>query len=293
MESDRYGEIRVARDGVVVRVRAGIDALPEAEQRVARFVAERPEDAVRLPVEALAREIGVSKATVVRCCQSLGYQGIRDLKLALATETLVPLQAIHEDVLATDDWGVVARKVLKTSLQAIVDTLATLDEAAFARAGAALLDASRIEFYGIGSSASVASDAGYRFQWIGMPSGAVTDPFMQMVSAAQLPPGAVAFAISHSGRSIDTINAMRTARDAGATCVVLSSHANTPLARLADIRLVTAARETALRTEAQASRLAHLAVLDALYVAVATRRFTESIDALDRVGAIVAKRLVD
>lgn len=292
MADGDQSELGVLPEGVMARLRGAGHALPEAEQRVARFFEDRPTEAVRLPVKTLAQRIGVSEATIIRCCRSVGYAGLRDLKFALAAETATPLQAIHEDILPTDSVVTIAQKVLQSDIQAIADTLAVLDGEALERAVAALLAATRIECYGIGSSRPVAMDAYYRFLRIGLPATVVTDPHMQAVSAAQLPPGAVAFAVSHTGRTEETLNALQKAKAAGATCLLLTSYSNTPLGRHADIRLVTAARETAFRTEAVASRIAHLSVVDALYVAVAMRRFDGALEALDRANAIIAERRI-
>ena len=276
--------------GVLARVRATFPSLSEAEQRVGAAILEQPQEVVFLPVKELAQRIGVSEATIVRCCRSLGFTGLRQLKLALAAETLTaPQQVIHEAIQPGDSVLTVARKVLRSDQEAIADTLTVLDGAALERAVAAILGATRIEFYGIGSSMPVALDAYYRFARLGLPATVVTDPHMQAVSAAQLPPGAVAFAISHTGRTRETLNALQKARGAGATCILLSSYASTPLSRLADVELVTAARETLFRTEALASRLAHLSLIDALYVAVATQRLEAAEDALAHTDAIIAE----
>jgi DNA-binding MurR/RpiR family transcriptional regulator len=276
--------------GVLARARAAFASLSEAEQRVALAFEEDPAELVQLPVEELAQRIGVSTATVVRFCQAIGYRGLRDLKLALAAEALLPhQQMIHEDIQPRDSVLTIAQKVLRSDLQAIADSLQVLDELALERAVEALLAAPRIEFYGVGSSLPVAQDAHYRFLRIGLPATMATDVHVQAVSAAQLPPGSVAFAISHTGRTTETLNALRKARAAGATCILLTSHANTPLGRYADIQLVTASRETAFRTEAVASRIAHLSLIDALYVAVALRR-TGAQAILARSDAIIAER---
>jgi DNA-binding MurR/RpiR family transcriptional regulator len=111
---------------------------------------------------------------------------------------------------------------------------------------------------------------------------------MQAVSAAQLPPNSVAFAISHSGRTRETLNALRCARNTGAFCILLSSHAHTPLSKFADVSLITSARETAFRNAALTSRIAHLSVIDALYVAVAMRRPESSLAALERSTTVIA-----
>jgi DNA-binding MurR/RpiR family transcriptional regulator len=122
-----------------------------------------------------------------------------------------------------------------------------------------------------------------------MPAAVTTDAAMQAVSAANLPPNSVAFAISHSGRTRETLNALRNARNAGALCILLSSHMHTPLSDYADIALVTASRETAFRTAALTSRIAHLSVIDALYVAVAMRRPEASLVAIERFTAAIAE----
>ncbi len=282
-------ERSLVSEGVQTRLRATAQALTEAERRVARFLEQHAEEAIHLSVQALAQRIQVSEATIIRCCRSLGYQGLRDLKLALAAENMTPFHQIHEDILPDDSVGVVARKVLQSDSQAIADTLAVLDEKLLEQAVEALLRATRIEFYGIGPSMPVALDAYYRFLRIGLPAIVTTDAAMQAVSAANLPPGAVAFAISHSGRARETLNALRNAQSRGAFCILLSSHMHTPLSAYADISLITAARETAFRTEALTSRIAHLSVIDALYVAVALRRPQESLIALERFTNAIAE----
>jgi DNA-binding MurR/RpiR family transcriptional regulator len=282
--------INIIGEGVLARLRARVESLSLAEQRVAMFIEQHPDETVHLPLQALAERIGVSDATIIRCCQALGFRGLRDLKLALAAESATPLRISHADIAVTDSPATIARKVLQSDMQKIADTLAVLDFAAFEQAVAVLAEAKRIEFYGVGTSLPIAFDAAYRFMRAGLPATALTDPLMQLVAAAQLGPGSVAFAISHSGRSHDTRNALQVAREAGATCLLLSSHANTPIGEQAHIQLITADRETMLRTEETlASRIAHLSVMDALHVAVSVRRLDSSLEALARTRAMLAK----
>ncbi len=291
MDQGGSGDLTIVAEGVLARLRSVYESLSEAEQRVAAFIADAPDQIVYLPVKALAERIGVSEATVIRCCRSLGYRGLRDLKLALAAETVTPIQVTREQVAPTDSVAEITRKILHSDIQAIADTLAVIDPDALEQAVAAMLTASKIEFYGIGSSIPVAMDAAYRFLRIGVPSAVVTDPYMQMIAAAQLPSDAVAFAISHSGHSTDIINALRAAHDTGATRILLTSHANAPLNSYADIRLVTAARATMmLHGETLASRIAHMSVIDALNVAVSVRQLDKTLDVMTRASVFISER---
>ncbi len=278
---------------VFARLRAGYPALSEAEQRVAVAFERDAAALVHLPLTSLAARIGVSEATIIRCCQSIGYRGLRDFKLALAAETLAPHRVIHEAILPDDSDAAVVDKVLRSDMQAIADTLAVLDVGAISRAADALVAATRIECYSVGSSIPIALDAYYRFLRLGLPVGIVMDPHMQAVSAAHLPPGAIAFAVSHGGRSIETRTAMEEARDAGATCILLTSFHHTPMESLAHIQIVTAPIDGALRPEPVASRIAHLCVIDALTTVVALRRPTASRAALVQDDAIIARRVIE
>jgi DNA-binding MurR/RpiR family transcriptional regulator len=179
---------------------------------------------------------------------------------------------LAEEIHAGDTPAQIARKVFQADMQAIAQTIELLDDRALNRAVNALDTARRIEVYGVGSSGPIAVDAYYRLLRIGLPVGVVTDSHMQAVSASLLRKGDAAFIISHTGRTRETLNAAEKARSASATVIALTSFQRSPITTIAHVVLVTASAETAFRVEAMASRIAHLSVVDALYVALATRR---------------------
>ena len=106
---------------------------------------------------------------------------------------------------------------------------------------------------------------------VGVVSNAPPDVHVQHVAARLLTDGDVCVAISHTGATRETVATVRAARDAGATTIAVTSFSRSPISRLADVVLVAGGPELSFRHEAMASRLAHLSLLDALYVAVAMR----------------------
>lgn len=276
--------------GVLARVNAALPSLGPQERKLADLLVQDPGLVARLPIRELAAQLGVSDATIVRGSQSLGYDGFRSLKLAAAQESSPSEWLVREPVDASDDALAIAKKVFRSDMQAISDTLAVLDEDVLERAVNAILTAPRVEFYGVGSSVPVALDAYYRIVRLGLPATVVTDPHMQAISAAHLPRGSLAFAVSHTGRSVETRAVIQRARNAGATVLLLTSYRNTKLGELADIEIVTATPESALRPEAVSCRIAHLAVVDALSVAVALRRTDSAREALLKDDEIIAER---
>src|SRR3954451_4590476 len=94
-----------------------------------------------------------------------------------------------------------------------------------------------------------------------------------LTSAAVLEPSDVAIGISHTGSTVETIDALSVARRRGATTVALTNFPRSPIAEAADLVLTTAARETTFRSGATASRLAQLTVIDCVFVGVAQRTY--------------------
>lgn len=264
-------EVEVLRGAVLARVRASYQALSPAERRVADLLEASAGRLLRLPIGSLAAEAGVSEATVVRFCRSVGYAGLRELKLELAGELRAPARVVHHSVDPADDTLTLITKVFRSDMQAIEDALATLDDAAVEAAVTLLWQAPRIVCYGSGSSVAVTQEAFYRFLRLGLPAAIETNWHMQATSAVHLPPDAVAFAVSRTGTTAQTLSALRWARRAGAKTVVLTTYRGRPVSALADVEIIAGASDDSIRPESIATRIAHLAVIDAISVALAMR----------------------
>ena len=100
----------------------------------------------------------------------------------------------------------------------------------------------------------------------------------------------MAIGISHTGTTIDTIDALEVARGQGAATIAVTNFAGSPIAASADLLLTTAARETTFRSGAMASRIAQLALVDCLFAGVAQRSYDEAIEALKTTYAVVRSR---
>ncbi len=273
----------VPAGSVTARIRALQESLTPSEMAVAQVILAGSQEVLNLSVEALAGQAGVSTATVMRLTQALGFSGFREFKIALAVESGgAKPAALDEEISRTDSALQVVRKVVQTEVLALQETVELLDEEELEAALDVLHQARRIELYGMGSSAPVVIDAFYRFLRIGLNVSTPPDSHMQAVTSSLLRPGDVAFVISHTGKTKAVINAARRAREAGATVVALTSFFRSPLLKEAHIHLVAATSETSSRVEAMASRTAHLAVIDALYVALALRDSDSTGDALSR-----------
>lgn len=285
----------VADAPLTVALRGRMVDLQPAMRRVGAYVLADPAGAAAMTITDLAAACGTSEATVLRLCRELGLRGYPQLRLALATEVgsrerTDGRAAPSGDIAPGDDLESVIEKIAFADARAVEDTARSLSVAELEAVVDTIVTAPRVDIYGVGASAFVAADLQQKLHRIGRVAFAFPDAHMALVSAALLKPGDVAIGISHSGSTIDTLDAVRVAAEHGATTVALTNAPRSPLARTADHVLRTAARETTFRSGATASRLAQLTVVDCVFVAVAQRTYDQSQSALEETFAAVRDR---
>jgi glucosamine 6-phosphate synthetase-like amidotransferase/phosphosugar isomerase protein len=92
------------------------------------------------------------------------------------------------------------------------------------------------------------------------------------VSAANMQEGDLAIGISHSGRTKPVVDAMRQAKSMGAETVAITSYSSSILSRESDYAIIVYPDEENYPVEAVSARVAHLCVVDALMMTLATMK---------------------
>ncbi len=283
-----------------LRLRMALPTLRESERKVARALLTRLDEVPRLGIVEAARVAGVSEASVMRLCRTLGFRGYTDFKVRLITDLAatdaqrhpVALDDAGDDLQPDDDIATVARKVFHMDMQALADTLLVLDPHTIERAVEVIGGAARLEIFGLGGSSLIAQDAAYRFMRVGVAATAPSDPDMQAVRVALLTPHDAALAISHSGETRDTIDTLALAADAGVSTVAITGVPLSSLARLADIALITSSPDMRWHREAISPRIVQLTLIDTICVALRLRKAPVAIDTLGKIeNALKRKRV--
>ncbi|MFB5662296.1 MurR/RpiR family transcriptional regulator [Alteribacillus sp. HJP-4] len=254
------------------RIKSSYSLFSEKEKRIADYIMEQPQEIVHSSISQVADDLGVAEATVFRFCKRLGFKGYQAMKIALASEIVSPIKDIHETIQEDDDERDIAEKVFKSNIRTLEDTLQVFQQEHFQCAVSALLEAGRIEFYGNGGSGIIAMDAHHKFMRTGLTTYAYQDSHFQIMSASQLTEKDVAVLISHSGSNRDMLEILDLVKEKGTKTIGITTLAKSPLSEKVDIPLYTVSQETEFRSEALASRLAQLSIIDALFVNVAKKR---------------------
>jgi DNA-binding MurR/RpiR family transcriptional regulator len=275
---------------VGAQIRMKLPSLTPIEYKVASHILARKDIGAAMPLRDVAIGSGVSEAMVVKVAKKLGFAGFRAFRQGLADYYRLDTAALHSEILSGDTSAMIVQKVSRTAMQALEETFAILDLAAFDRAARFLHSARQRDFYGLGGSAQIARDVAHKFLRIGIRSNVYDDAHM-MMSAALLGPQDTVIAFSHSGRTAAVLDAVDLAGKNGARIIVVTNYPDSPMAQMVDMVLRSTAQNNPLLGENAAARIAQLNLMDALFVAVAQQdRATADANLARTMQAVQSKR---
>ena len=259
---------------VTTLIRTELPRLAGSLCKVGELILEDPAAVTHCSAAELGRRTGTSQATVTRFCRAIGLDSYQHLLIELAQErgrgevSDWGSAEIGPDISPDDSLERVVQVVGSADLRAIQQTIERIDLDALERAAQALARARRIDVYGVGGSGAVAQETETRLFRIGCQVRGWTEVHGAATSAALLTPADVAIGISHSGATRETLEPFEMAKERGATTIAITTDPRSPLAKAADIRLISATSETSFRTGSIGGRHSVLMIVDCLYVRV-------------------------
>lgn len=237
------------------------------EQAIADYILKNPNKVSHSSISDLSAELGIADSTFFQFTKTLGFNGFKDFKMALLKqENDLTAVTIRENVQKDDSELTMAQKVFDSNMTTLTDTKKLLKEEDLKKAVKMISESRRLYFFGVGGSEIVATDAYHKFLRSPISVGHSTDYHIQLMEASLLTDEDCALFISHSGKSKETIHMAEAVKKAGTKVIIITSQANSPLAKLGDVVFISISEEIEFRSEALASRIAQLSIIDSLYV---------------------------
>lgn len=252
---------------LLLYLQAIIGSLNPTERLIADCVLADPERVITSAIADIREASGASVGSIVSFCRRLGLKGFADFKIAVARD-------LAQSGLPTGDTkqkGSLFEQVFEFQAQSLAKTLKINPETELQRIAQALERARRIELFSIGLSYPVAYTASCKLQLIGLPASAQFDAHIQLIAAAQMTAGDVAFGISCAGTTRETVQCLEVARGKGATTVCITNAMKSPITMFSDFCLYATPSEIKYFQAPLASRITQLALVDALFVSLALK----------------------
>ncbi|QPH54780.1 MurR/RpiR family transcriptional regulator [Pontivivens ytuae] len=225
---------RIETGVLLVQLDQARSGYPTALAKAAGYILENPELAIHQSVAELSSHAKVGQASVVRLCRELGFRGYTDFKLALSAD-LAKRQS--QTVEAPVGIRTQLDETADTLCRSILDTTALLNRDMLEVSATRILEATRIDLFGLGVSGIVAELLGYRLLRVGLTANAMRDPALAQEVSGGLGPHAVVIAVSQSGTTTETVNFARSAAEKGSFVIAVTCHPKSPLARLSNAYL--------------------------------------------------------
>lgn len=254
------------------------DYLPhatQAEDQVLRTMMRNPREVLSMQASDLAKIGYCSSSTVVRLCRKLGFQGLKELKLALSEElgyaARISTSSFDESLSLKEMAGL----QLERYRSALSQTYSLLDFDEIEKIASVITKSPVIHLYGIGASYLVAQDFQMKLIRVKKICCLDKDLHLQLVDAGNVTAGDVCMIISYSGQTREMIRAAEAIKKNGGILITLTKYSDNRLASLADYRLYVPSTEDELRLFAGSSRLCQMSVIDILFSWIMSMNYEE------------------
>lgn len=254
---------------ILHQIESGFNGFSKGQKRIATYILENYDKAAFMTASKLGKLVGVSESTVVRFAAELGYDGYPSMQRALQEIIRSRLTSTQRIRAAGELFD--RRDVLAVVAESDMSKLRYMAEESnpddFSSAVARIAEAKHVYIFGMRSSTFV---AGYLHFYMRLLVKNVT--LVQASSAGEVfeqllhvGPGDVLIAISFPRYSRITMNAVKFARDRGATIIAVTDNELSPVYQMSDEALLAPCEMISFVD----SMVAPLCLINALLVAMA------------------------
>ncbi|MGG1572065.1 MurR/RpiR family transcriptional regulator [Fictibacillus sp. NRS-1165] len=233
------------QDNVYKVIAEKMPKMSKSQEKIADYILQHQNTVPFLTVAKLAKEAGVSEATVVRFAVFLGYAGFPDLQQHLQNSVQQQLTTIERlkmssEVYKTDDQA--AYDIFQDDIANIKSTMENLDLKSLKNAAAYLLNGERIYICANRSAAALGNFLHYYLNLLLDHAEMANTKEMLPEQIYQLSEKDVVVGISFSRYTTSTINMVAFAKEQGAKTIVITDTLYSPLIPHADVILLASSQ---------------------------------------------------
>ena len=275
---------------IVLRIKEEYSKLTKSEQRVADYFISNYKEAINESTQSIALITNTSPATVIRFVKTMKFEGIQQLKLALAADIDLDRKYICDEIIhPKDGLEEIIEKNKRNIVNSIEKLYALMDMDLMKKAIDAIDSARKIYLFGVGASGIVCYDINYKLSRIGKDVVFNNDIHLQLVNLNFIKKEDACVCISYSGNTKETVLVAEIAKKAGAKTVGICCYGKNELSNICDITLRVPQDERELRLGAISSRNTTLTLLDMIYLAITHRHYPDVLQDIESTRDLIKK----
>lgn len=260
-------------ESVINQICASMDSFFDTEKKIGDYIVRHPKKVVDMTVGELAKECGVSEASVSRFCKRIELKGFHHLKISLARE-LVDAKDGGEisGHISVDDMEGSLRGILSNKMEELRQTVAMIDREELKKILGVINNADTVLMAAVGNTIPVAMDGAYKLNQIGIRAMSTPIWETELGYSYNLTDKDVVVAISNSGESTGVIQILEAAKSRGAVAISITNNVRSSVAELSTYHITTATREKLFLDGYCFSRVSATMAIEIIYLLLASMR---------------------
>lgn len=275
---------------IVLRIKEEYRKLTKSEKKVADYFIENYKDAINESTQSIAVATDTSPATVIRFVKTLKFDGLQQLKLAIAADMDSQKPDITDEIIhKKDGLSEIVEKNKRNLINSIERLYALMDLELIEKSVDAIDSAKKVYLFGVGASGIVCYDINYKLSRIGKNVVFNNDIHLQLVNLNFITKEDACVCVSYSGNTKETVLVAEIAKKAGAKTVGICCYGRNELSKICDITLRVPHDERELRLGAISSRNTTLTLLDTIYLAITHRHYPDVLNDIESTRDLIKK----
>ena len=275
---------------IVLRIKEEYRKLTKSEKKVADYFIDNYKDAINESTQSIAVATDTSPATVIRFVKTLKFDGLQQLKLAIAADMDSQKPDITDEIIhQKDGLSEIVEKNKRNLINSIERLYALMDLELIEKSVDAIDSAKKVYLFGVGASGIVCYDINYKLSRIGKNVVFNNDIHLQLVNLNFITNEDACVCVSYSGNTKETVLVAEIAKKAGAKTVGICCYGRNELSKICDITLRVPHDERELRLGAISSRNTTLTLLDTIYLAITHRHYPDVLNDIESTRDLIKK----
>jgi len=278
---------------LIIKIKSNYSSFTPSLKKVADYLYTHFEDFTHMTINEVAKQSGVSESTLTRFSQKIGMKNFQALKIQLAHE----LGSVEEDkervygeIRFQDNIDVIIQKVYLAQEEVSKNTLHQIDKDAIEKTALKIVEARKVLIFCSGKSLVAGISFYYRINRLNINCNIYSDLPLMMIAASHVGPEDLVLVVSNSGTNPALIMATEKARENKATITTITSYQSSPLAKLANYGIFTAAcEESGFFGESTVSRVAQILITDILYATIVVKYGPPALQLLQKSADVLQK----
>ena len=248
-------------------IRDKYEDFSKAYKKISDYILSNPQDLIKSTAIDISKRCGVSSASIVRFAKYIGFSGLDELKISIASKNYDDSKNnINPIISSNDNIYELCDKLMLLIKSSNEDFFYQLDKNLLKKSFDIIRKSKSIYILGIGASSLPAYDLFHKLKRVNFNAFFYEDAHLNAEVFNYIGDKDLVIAFSYSGRTKEIIYPVKIAVSKKTPVITITRKKKNPLSSMADIPITVPNNEELTRIGAITSKYSSLIVSDLLYL---------------------------